>query len=500
MSAASPSPPQSTAAHTRTYTDEYPGFQKVTSPNGDSDSFQGFALEETIPPHHENRTLVLCFDGTGDQFDSDNSNVVNFFSLLKKDNPGTQLVYYQSGIGTYSIPEVASPIAAKLSRIVDSMIGVHLDAHVMGGYEFLMQNYEADDKICIFGFSRGAYTARALAGMIHKIGLLPRCNHQQVPFAYRMYSREDELGWAQSTAFKKAFSIDVDIEFLGVWDTVDSVGIIPRRLPFTVSNTHVRHFRHALALDERRVRFRPSLWHRVHPETAQLGVQPGEMPKPQRHHSVKPHREKSLVEHEREFEANSTCHTNTPTDVEEVWFAGCHCDVGGGSVANDVRNNLARIPFRWMIRQCFLLNTGIMFHREQLKQFGIEPSMLYPVVKPRPPPITSVPPTSESDSDTVCEETEDFRDALCPMFDQLSLAPAWWILEYLPSKVRYQKKDDTWGKTLTLNRGQPRHVPRQKIQGIKVHRTVKLRMESEEVVGGKYEPKAKWTVEPNWVD
>ena len=90
------------------------------------------------------------------------------------------------------------------------------------------------DKICLFGFSRGAYTARALAGMVHKVRayrrvtvrlcssyslgrLAPACNHQQVHFAYKMYTRDDEQGWAQSTAFKKAFSIDVDIDFIGVW-------------------------------------------------------------------------------------------------------------------------------------------------------------------------------------------------------------------------------------------------------------------------------------------
>ena len=73
------------------------------------------------------------------------------------------------------------------------------------------------DKICLFGFSRGAYTARSLAGMLHKVGLLPAGNHQQVPFAYKMFTRCDELGWKQSVAFKKAFSINVDIEFVGVW-------------------------------------------------------------------------------------------------------------------------------------------------------------------------------------------------------------------------------------------------------------------------------------------
>ena len=73
------------------------------------------------------------------------------------------------------------------------------------------------DKICLFGFSRGAYTARALAGMLYKVGLLPWQNHQQIPFAYKMYKREDASGWKQSRAFKKTFSIDVQIEFIGVW-------------------------------------------------------------------------------------------------------------------------------------------------------------------------------------------------------------------------------------------------------------------------------------------
>ncbi|KAG6884359.1 hypothetical protein C0993_011827 [Termitomyces sp. T159_Od127] len=75
-----------------------------------------------------------------------------------------------------------------------------------------------------------------------------------------MYSRTDEVGWAQSNTFKKVFSIDVPIEFLGVWDTVSSVGLIPKRLPFTTSNTSIRTFRHAVALDERRANFKANLW------------------------------------------------------------------------------------------------------------------------------------------------------------------------------------------------------------------------------------------------
>ncbi|EEB90055.1 hypothetical protein MPER_11791, partial [Moniliophthora perniciosa FA553] len=176
-----------------------------------------------------------------------------------------------AGIGTYTSPRVATPLMSKVVKTVVEMVALHLDAHVMDGYEFLMQNYVAGDRICIFGFSRGAYTARSLAGMIHKVGLLPADNWQQVPFAYKMYTRTDQVGWEQSNAFKEAFSIDVTIDFVGVWDTVDSVGLVPKRLPFTTSNTILRTFRHAVSLDERRAKFKANLWNRPTAKEAVLG-------------------------------------------------------------------------------------------------------------------------------------------------------------------------------------------------------------------------------------
>ncbi|KAG6919079.1 hypothetical protein DXG01_009332 [Tephrocybe rancida] len=502
--------------------DEYPSFTKTTSPgNSDSNESLDYHYDDIIPPRHMHRTLVLCFDGTGDQFDEDNSNIVNFFSLLKKDDSKDQLVYYQvqstlplrpcdlmcrvlqAGIGTYTIPQIAKPMMAKFHRVVDSMIGIHLNAHVMSGYEFLMQNCsdEAGDKICVFGFSRGAYTARALAGMIHKVGLLPKCNHQQVPFAYKMYSREDALGWRQSTAFKMAFSIDVDIELLGVWETVGSVGMIPKRLPFTTSNTHVKYFRHALALDEHRVRFKPNLWNRPTPEEVKLGLKKGEMPRP-----------KPKSQTTRDFEKQFSHGGDHTTDIEEVWFTGCHCDVGGGAVRNEIRNCLARIPLRWMVRQCFILKTGILFHKEMFNAIGMDPDSLYPIVKPRPPPVSTLSSPHNKEvkylpyvgtsrtlvdvSDFVSEEEEDLADALSPINDMLDISKSWWILEYLPQKIKYQGDDDTWVKELSINRGHGRLIPRQ-LAGLKVHRSVKLRMENERLG---YAPKAPWHVEPEWID
>ncbi|KAF7358959.1 DUF2235 domain-containing protein [Mycena sanguinolenta] len=460
--------------------------------------FNGSASSTTgvIPPEHPFRTLVLCFDGTGDQFDNDNSNIVQLFSMLLKGDRSRQMVYYQAGMGTYTTPQIATPFWSAISKLLDKVLltankrilglGWSLNAHVMGksfvnicGYEFLMQNYTAKDRICIFGFSRGAYTARSLAGMLHKVGLLPADNHQQVPFAvlgstrqkvtswlsepfgsnlacgasilrnviqpllgaqtryyhasasankpsqYKMYTNDTEVGWAQSNAFKKAFSIDVDIEFVGVW----------------------------------------------------------------------------------------------------VWFAGCHCDVGGGSVANDVVQNLARIPLRWMIRECFKTNSGIMFTCEGLRSIGLDPDKLYPEVAPRPPAlplgnlrIQSIPSKQLSKKQTEAaitnfangettppthrtEEELDLLDSVCPIYDQLSLSWPWWILEFLPIKQHYHQGDNSWVTEWGWNMGRGRKIPRQKTNGIRVHRSVKTRLEAQTESGGKYKPKATFDLErATWVD
>ncbi|KAF8527210.1 hypothetical protein JB92DRAFT_3087166 [Gautieria morchelliformis] len=548
----------------------------MDSPNSSSTMFD----YNVIPPIHEARTLVLCFDGTGDSFDADNSNVVNFFSTLKKDDRTQQMVYYQSGIGTYTTPEIATPMMAKLSKTLDLMFAWNLNAHVMDGYEFLMQNYTAGDKICIFGFSRGAHTARALAGMLHKVGLLPACNHQQVPFAYKMFTRTDNTGWQQSTAFKKAFSMDVDIEFIGVWDTVTSVGIISHRLPFAMSNSAIKTFRHAVSLDEHRVKFRANLWHRSTAKENELGTQKGQMPRAGKSFGGKTvtgdaANDKRQPTPENQPVADTDKSSGTPerskkhprrpgkfsmlegiydtgryeTDVLEVWFAGCHCDIGGGAVENSRRHNLARIPLRWMIRQCFLANTGIRFHGPLLAAIGLDPNTLYPVVKPRPPAVFYSPPQPETppstrqllpdqDQDQGCgsaehpindaqnasdatvaratplgygnvlvssilsEEEEDLADALCPMYDQLRLAPLWWLLEGLPMGLDTQRYDNNeWVRHLRINLGQGRKIPRQRQHGLNVHRSVQVRMKAgDAVAGGAYVPRATWKVEPTWVD
>ncbi|KAF9461525.1 hypothetical protein BDZ94DRAFT_1290707 [Collybia nuda] len=489
----------------------------------DDASSEEFPL--TIPSRetHPARTLVLCFDGTGDQWVANNSNIVELFTMLRKDDRNKQMVYYQAGIGTYTSPNIATPFAAKLSKTLDEAVAWNLSAHVMDGYEFLMQNYQAGDRICIFGFSRGAYTARGLAGMIHKVGLLPACNHQQVPFAYKMFTRVDELGWKQSNAFKKAFSVDVTIEFIGVWDTVNSVGLIPRRLPFTTSNTIVKTFRHAVALDERRAKFKANLWNRPSAKEAKLGIK-GQQPdvtddangesSPKQNSNKKPKKPKktgTLKAMERQFSDQA----ERPTDIEEVWFSGCHCDVGGGSVDNGTPHSLARIALRWMIRECFKTDTGILFSSEAIKSSGLDPTMLYPTVQPRPAPLSAVgrqiqkiPSKAEVQAmlkaaeeanslitvNSKSEEEHELFDSLSPIYDQLSLAWFWWVLELLPMKQHYQKSDNTWGTYMGSNLGNGRFIPKQKKKIVKIHRSVKMRMDAELPNGNgkKYIPAASF--------
>jgi uncharacterized protein (DUF2235 family) len=131
--------------------------------------------------------------GTGDKFDGDNSNIVHLVSCLKKDHP-SQVTYYQSGIGTYD----GGGLSNGLSAAADMAVGSGLGVHIQDAYRFLMQTYREGDKICLFGFSRGAYTARCLAGMLHKVGLLPAHNMAQLPFAYHFYKMDSAEGWRMS--------------------------------------------------------------------------------------------------------------------------------------------------------------------------------------------------------------------------------------------------------------------------------------------------------------
>ena len=191
---------------------------------------------------------------------------------------------------------------------------------------------------------------------------------------------------------------------------------------------------------------------------------------------------------------------------------------------NGTPNTLARIALRWMIRECFKTDSGIMFISDTLPAVGIDPASLYPSVAPRPPALSgvglkiqsipssnaavAVDASAEVDDLIIIdrsEEEHELLDALSPIYDQLDLKWHWWILEYIPFKQRWQAKDGSWTTSARLNRGSGRSIPRQKAGIVKVHRSVKLRMEAEFEDGKKYVPKASFEIAERlghlvWVD
>ncbi|KAN0138084.1 Uncharacterized alpha/beta hydrolase domain (DUF2235) domain containing protein [Lactarius tabidus] len=411
------------------------------------------------------RNLVLCFDGTTNQYDGTNTNVVKLCSLLRKDRVEEQLTYYQAGVGTYLAPGVVSPLFQWGAEIMDEAVAWYLYQHVQDGYLFLMQNYQVGDKIHLFGFSRGAYTARALAGMLHKIGLLPKDNVEQVPFAYKLFKAAKNETLAEG--FKATFCRAVKIDFLGVWDTVASVGVVmSKSLPFVTGNTAIRVFRHALSLDEHRANFRPNFFHRPVTTGGNKNLKP----------------------------AQNTAEGGTyelfDTDEKEVWFVGCHTDVGGGSTPNSSPNSLSNISLRWMVQEILRANCGILFDYDAFEQCGIPITIGKDIY---PPTGTSLAADQASGSGNdidnggvVTEYQADAVDVAQPMHDQLKKNLLWWILEIMFTSYTYQNEQDKWATKWSFHLGSGRYVPPKPL----FHESVRLRMQHSKC---KYKPRARYT-------
>lgn len=263
--------------------------------------------------------IVLCCDGTGDEFGPTNSNVLKLFSALDKD-PGRQAVYYHPGLGTLGITGPLSWLKAKFRSFLGLSMGIGIRADVADGYRFLMENYRGpDDKVYIFGFSRGAYTARVLCSMLHEFGLLHKGNGNLIDYAYKMFNRPTGEKLELARDFKKTFSRECKPHFVGVWDTVSSVGWIydPTNFPYTYRNPDIRIGRHAISIDERRCFFRQNLW-------------------------------------APEGEGQS---------IVQVWFPGCHSDVGGGYPYSEC--GLSQKALEWMLGEAKAAGLGVDPEREK---------------------------------------------------------------------------------------------------------------------------------------
>jgi len=260
------------------------------------------------------KNIVVCLDGTGNQLKARGStNVVRLFEMLDLSDPGQQVAYYDPGVGTFGAQGAWTPLARRLTKLAGLALGYGLRTNLGEAYTYLLHEYEEGDRLFIFGFSRGAYTARALAGLLHVIGLLRPGSENLVPYVVSVYSRNKTLSrddWTQVHRFAEAFSRKVGgrtsfpVDFMGLWDSVKAAGILRWNLHwlYTRQIPNVRIARHAVSIDEKR--------------------------RPYREYLISP-RDKPPI----------------PV-IEEVWFAGVHSDVGG-TFDDDPR--LPQITLKWMV-------------------------------------------------------------------------------------------------------------------------------------------------------
>jgi uncharacterized protein (DUF2235 family) len=270
------------------------------------------------------KNIVICCDGTGNEFGDNNSNVVKLYGSLIVDER-QQAAYYHPGVGTMGAPAARNRISKAWSVVAGLAFGAGLLDNVADAYRYLMDVYEDGDRIFLFGFSRGAYTVRALAGVLHMFGLLHPGNIGLIPYITRLYAkRTRKAGGLTHTfqvadGFKMTYCRDIRLHFVGVWDTVSSVGWIwdPLKLPYTGQNPTMSVGRHAVSIDERRCYFRNNLWG-----------------------ATLPHQ-----------------------DIKQVWFAGVHSDVGGSY--EYAQCGLSQITLEWML--CEAISFGLVVDPQKAK-------------------------------------------------------------------------------------------------------------------------------------
>ena len=283
------------------------------------------------------KRLIICCDGTWQKLSSDYpTNVVKIAQGIKPlaENKTPQIIFYDEGIGT----------GKKTDRIVGGAFGKGIDRNIKEAYRFLCLNYDEGDEIYLYGFSRGAYTVRSLAGLIYCSGLPKRNNIRQIPQAYKLYRQRNSSGdistpnTEEARNFRRENGERVPIKFLGCWDTVGSLGIpdqiswllidewVNEKYQFhdTVLSPIIQNARHAVAIDEIRKVF-----------------------------DVTPMKKSSK---------------NSNQSLRQVWFPGNHGCVGGG---NKEQSGLSDGTLNWMIDESKSL--GLEFDRSKILD-GINPN------------------------------------------------------------------------------------------------------------------------------
>lgn len=310
-----------------------------------------------------NRQLIICCDGTNNNLTGGarDTNVTKLCGLLAPDD-NDQLLYYDPGVGNPGELPGAS-LTDSISRIFERLHGLAFGKgvyeNIAEAYLFLMRHYRPGDQIFLFGFSRGAFTARSIGGLVTQFGLLRPEMEGLVPTLLHVYFSDRERGGRKYLAIRDQISRlftsgqtrATPVWFVGVWDTVSSVGAPLLSRTITASPTIVgkrfHHVRQALALDEYRRSFEPRPYY---------------------------------VDPAHDYAASGQ-------SIAQLWFSGAHCDVGGGYAQAEAR--LSRDPLLWMLQEavgCQLrLRAGLVSAVGQLEAQAVL-AALAPSTPGDPPP------------------------------------------------------------------------------------------------------------------
>ncbi|KAF7587921.1 hypothetical protein BBP40_006516 [Aspergillus hancockii] len=383
-----------------------------------------------------------------------------------------------AGIGTEIAPTSLSsnPFRRRSKffggKLLDSALAVSFDQHVLGGYRFLMRHYRSGSRIYIFGFSRGAYTARFLNEMLDVAGLLSADNEEMIPFIWEAFSAykltakgttpreraEKEKAQKFLVACRETVSRAVDtVHFLGLFDTVNSTA------EFQI-NTEVRPnakiIRHALSIDERRVAFYPVL---IDP-TKEYQHRHRRRQWSHRYTDLKL---KSCSAHDSGVGENAsqggghTC-DSSQQDIQEVWFPGGHADVGGGwGFAGTEAWKLSHGPLVWMVQEA--QRAGLQFDQEKVgrlisreRQNGGDSSTEESEKPPSDTHAHVLHSLHLSCTKGILHDNLDAGEGI-----SFSTARSWNLMEYIPFRRMVLQPDGSWKLTRwPLHRGKKRDIPK----------------------------------------
>lgn len=259
------------------------------------------------------KRIIICADGTWNRPEKDiekdqPTNVLRLARAIKPFDSQNipQQVFYDWGVGSY------------YDSLSGGITGKGINKNIMDDYRYIVQNYSPGDELFLFGFSRGSYTVRSLCGLINNCGILKRPHAKLIEYAFNLYKKpgkDFKPNGSKSIEFRRKFSHpSKQVAFVGAWDTVGALGIPFSFLGFLNKNnefydtkmgSNMSIARHALAIDEQRSDFEPTVWE----------------PRPE-------------------------------VDLKQIWFAGVHSDIGGSYPPDkDTGARLSDIPFTWMMQE-----------------------------------------------------------------------------------------------------------------------------------------------------